>query len=338
MIKRITTVILAVICLLPLTLSVAYADFANPSTLTVVLRYDGGPLSGIRIAICRVAQIREDKGNIVFDTVPAFSGAGVDLTDLSTEKNVALAAVLNAYASAHNIGRNIALTDNGGGAFFKDLSAGLYLVAQDDSENSEYIMAPYMVMVPSLNPSDREPGYNVISHPKTEPTRRNDETVSVSVFKLWEGAGSHPTGVQAQLYRNGAPHGSPSTLNSGNYWSYTWNNLSPNYTWTVDEVEMPAGYMKTVSGGVRNGFIITNAKDPTCTPSPTPTPTTALQTTPTNKPGSTGAPYKSPKTEDTANMWLWITLIAVSSFGLIAILLVLNAKRPAFACKRKKNG
>jgi len=330
--KQILAAILILCCLLPL--SLANAGFEDPSTLTVVLRYDDAPLPGIRISVCRVAEIRENNGSITFDTVAAFIGAGADFSNLGTaERNLAQAAILDAYAAAHNISRSTALTNSLGGAIFEDLPAGLYLVAQDDMEDSEYSMVPYLVMVPSIDQSTKITDNDVISHPKTEPTKRDAETISVSVYKLWTGGCNHPSSIQVQLYCNGSPFGAPVTLHSGNYWSHTWDNLNPDDTWTVDEPNVPAGYTKTVSGCARNGFIITNTKceggtpGPTCAPTCTPGPTCPPGTTPTPKPGKPGKPGDSPKTGDESNIPLWIALFVVSILGLIAMLRILIGKR-----------
>jgi len=329
--KQILAVILILCCLLPL--SFANAGFEDPSTLTVVLEYDNEPLPGIRIAICRVADVRENNGSINFDTVAAFVGAGADFSNLGTaERNLAQAAILDAYAAAHNIGRSVATTNSAGGATFENLPAGLYLVAQDDAENSEYSMAPYLVMVPNMDADTRVTDNNVVSHPKTGPTKRDGETISVSVYKLWIGGCNHPSSVQVQLYRNGTPHGSPVTLNAGNYWSHTWDNLDPDDTWTVDEPNVPAGYTKTVSGCARNGFIITNAKNPDGTPGPTCAPTCTPGPTATPKPGKPGG---SPKTDDKNKIPLWVTLAVASLLGLLALLWVLIPKRCVFAISDK---
>ena len=259
--KRITTVIFTVALMLATVPGAAYALNAEALSLTVVMKADDELLRGISVAVCRVADAKTDKGSVVYTAVPAFAGAGADFTNLTKARNIALAANLDAYAAANNIPRGVKVTGSDGKAAYADLSPGLFLVAQVDSENSEYIIAPYLVAVPGAHPTLRGAmEYNVVALPKTEPVKRDAETTSVRVFKMWKGADSHPASVQVQLLKNGQAHAAAVTLNAGNHWSHTWNGLSPADTWTVDEFDVPAGYTKDISGSAKTGYIITNTK------------------------------------------------------------------------------
>ena len=106
--KRLTSIFIAMICALTLlTPAVAYAAIDEElSNLTVVMNYGGEKLGGINVSICRVADAKEVSGGIVYDTTPAFSGAGADFTNLTETKNIAQAASLNTYkyaADGHEI-------------------------------------------------------------------------------------------------------------------------------------------------------------------------------------------------------------------------------------------
>ena len=162
--KRLIAVIFAAVCLLlPVTSAVSAAaelpSLTANASLTVVMRYGKIALPGIHVAVCRVAEAREENGRISYVAAQAFSGTGADFANLTGAKNIALAASLNAYASANNIPRGTRSTDSSGRAVFTGLPAGLYLVAQLDSENSEYITVPYLVSVLD----------DVTAYPKTEP-------------------------------------------------------------------------------------------------------------------------------------------------------------------------
>jgi hypothetical protein len=307
--KRLLSIALAALMLLAL-LATGAAATSQPPTLTVAMKYGNTPLGGIHVAVCRVADLKEK----AYVSTQAFAGAGADFTNLTKEKNIALAASLNAYAIANDVPRSVKVTDSGGKAVYAALAPGLYLVAQVDGENSEYIIAPYLVAV-------RE---DVTASPKSEPIKRSTESVSVSVTKIWKGAGGHPGSVQVQLYRDGKPHGAPVTLSGDNHWTHTWADLSAADPWTVDEINVPAGYAKAVSGSVSSGFFITNTKqEPPSTPGePTSPPSPAV-----------------PKTEDTSNMLLWVTLIACSFFGLIAVFFfALKTRRVARVRARGSGG
>ena len=84
--------------------------------------------------------------------------------------------------------------------------------------------------------------------------------IDVSVKKVWYGADvAHPTSIQVTLYRDGVAYDTV-TLSKANGWSYTWENLTDEFEWTVDEPSVPSGYTKTVR---RNGysFTITNTHE-----------------------------------------------------------------------------
>ena len=261
--KRFLSVLLATACLLMLAPNVPRALGLELSSLTVAMKYNGEPLGGQGVAVCLAASAREVNGSVVFEPAAAFAGAGADFTNLTKERNIALAASLNAYAAAHSVARTTRVTDSGGRAVFTDLVAGLYLVTQADSEQSEYIIAPYLVAVPVMNERTRMWDYNVTTYPKTEPLRRG-RVNSLSVYKVWAGAASPAGGILVQLYRDGVPYGNCVTLDAGNLWSHTWDNLGQDgtWTWTVDEFDVPEGFAKAISGGASGGFVITNTFGP----------------------------------------------------------------------------
>ena len=92
----------------------------------------------------------------------------------------------------------------------------------------------------------------------------------VSVTKVWDDAedqdGLRPATIQVQLYANGNPYGEPVTLNAEKL-SHTWTKLYVNENgepikYTVDEVEVPEGYDKDITGSAAEGYTITNTHIP----------------------------------------------------------------------------
>ena len=111
--------------------------------------------------------------------------------------------------------------------------------------------------------------------------------------------------MQVQLYKEGEAFGNPVILKSDNGWTYVWNELDKTFNWTVDELNVPANYIKTISGDAENGYIITN------------TYTTKVSTEkPTANPKSQSGTIAGPKTGDNSNIWLWFAVMAASTVGI----------------------
>jgi len=75
----------------------------EPLSLTVIMKYEDEPLSGINIAVCRVADAAEESDwdradGVIYKKAEAFTALELNFTDLETEKNIALAKILYAYA------------------------------------------------------------------------------------------------------------------------------------------------------------------------------------------------------------------------------------------------
>ncbi|MCL2772322.1 MAG: Cna B-type domain-containing protein, partial [Oscillospiraceae bacterium] len=117
-------------------------------------------------------------------------------------------------------------------------------------------------------------GFNEFREVNNEFIGKSNALITLKVSKVWANVypqNSHPDRVTVRLYRNNIPYGSSITLSSSNSWTYTWTGLDKNDKWTVDEINVPDGYIKTVSGSTNIGFIITNTKQSSTTPPPTTT-------------------------------------------------------------------
>jgi len=104
-------------------------------------------------------------------------------------------------------------------------------------------------------------------------THKPDKT-KVSVKKVWNDADNadeiRPESIKVQLYKNGNTKVYDAVeLSEKNNWSYTWEELptmenNEDIIYTVDEVEIPAGYEKEVTNK-ETKFIITNTHIPDVT-------------------------------------------------------------------------
>lgn len=99
------------------------------------------------------------------------------------------------------------------------------------------------------------------------------EDTKISVEKVWDDNndqdGIRPTTIKVQLYADGKASGRTVELSENNNWKYTWNDLDKqkdgeDIVYTVDEIEIPAGYTKTVTNKGA-AFTITNTHKPGAT-------------------------------------------------------------------------
>ena len=129
-----------------------------------------------------------------------------------------------------------------------------------------------------------------------------------TVSKVWDDTddkdGIRPASVQVQLNKAGEAFGEPVTLSADNKWTYTFEDLTAydkdgsEIEYTIDEVEVPRGYTKTVVSE-ENTVTITNAHTLNPTPTPTSTPTPTTPPTPTKTPTPTSTPTPESKSDKT---------------------------------------
>ena len=129
-----------------------------------------------------------------------------------------------------------------------------------------------------------------------------------TVSKVWDDTddkdGIRPASVQVQLNKAGEAFGEPVTLSEDNEWTYTFEDLTAydkdgsEIEYTIDEVEVPRGYTKTVVSE-EDTVTITNVHTLNPTPTPTITPTPTTTPTPTATPTPTSTPTPESKSDKT---------------------------------------
>lgn len=99
------------------------------------------------------------------------------------------------------------------------------------------------------------------------------DVTKISVEKVWDDNndqdGIRPAAIKVQLYADGKASGRTVELSENNGWKYTWKDLDKqkdgeDIVYTVDEVEVPDGYIKTVTSK-GTAFTITNTHTPETT-------------------------------------------------------------------------
>lgn len=139
-----------------------------------------------------------------------------------------------------------------------------------------------------------------------------EKTVEVLVEKIWKlnDGGTATESVKVALLRNGAEY-SVVTLDESNGWSHTWRGLDPQYSWTVQEIDVPHGFEAAVDRISDNHYTITNDDLPN---------------------GSLDIPEDSnttnvPPTGDTSNRGLWLMLLLLSGAGFVGFVVYGNHKK-----------
>lgn len=94
-----------------------------------------------------------------------------------------------------------------------------------------------------------------------------EETTEIRANKEWtiDDGGTRADFVTVQLYCDGQPWGDPVTLSDSNDWTTLWEELPVGHSWSVVEINVPAGF--TSSATQEDGVItITNDDIPTDIP------------------------------------------------------------------------
>ena len=139
--------------------------------------------------------------------------------------------------------------------------------------------------------------------------------VIVTVEKIWDdnGRSTRPEEVIVTLYRDGEVFESV-TLNKTNQWTYVWDDLTDEYTWTVDELMVPDGYEKIVENN-ENNWTITNSYIPEIVP----------YNDTTEIPAETPQ-FKAPNTSDDLNAVVW-GMLNVTSILCFFFLILMKKKK-----------
>ncbi len=154
------------------------------------------------------------------------------------------------------------LTDEYGEVKFTGLAAGTYTIKENLGERaSQYDVEIENNGVIVLTEENENDDYFDITVTNTVIIPGEIEKIDVTGTKIWTGGGpsTKPT-IELQLYRDGEAFGEPITLENGET-TYTWEELDKtdsddnNYEYTIDEVEVPTRYRKSIS---EDGLTITN--------------------------------------------------------------------------------
>lgn len=278
LIRAITSLLMCALLMTGMCLTALGAfDRDRTGSLTIeLITYDKDPVAGGTFKIYYVASIIDDgsqelRYKLDGEFAYAESIDGLIINNVKFSDQVMDAAkILQKYVA--NVPEEEVITHNrstDGNTVPDELKLGIYLVVQTAAPSGYTTADPLLVYVPMMNSDGNGWDYAITAQPKVE--RRSSpppggDTTSVTATKVWDDAGyeaERPSSVEVGLYRDGALYGQAVTLSASNNWTYTWRNLSTDYTWTADELEAPDGYIVLVDPGTGGQFTITNMREET---------------------------------------------------------------------------
>ena len=216
-------------CLLPMTLF-ADSDFMN---LTVTC-----PVSNMQVSLYRVADVN-------YKLVDAFSKYSIDLKqDVQGAANALENRILMDGIEADAC----VTSDSLGNASFTGLESGIYLVVGKEVIQDGVFYMPQVSLVSLTGDLSVDLKYET-----------SDKPSRIHVLKVWkkDNKKSRPKSIEVCLLRSDGIVVDKVKLNSDNQWSYTWDNLSTSYTYSVMETSVPSGYKESCTRE-KDTIVLTN--------------------------------------------------------------------------------
>ena len=226
----------------------------------------GCPAEGLEFSLYRVADYKDTGG---FALTEKFQNYRVSL---ESDEWRGTARTLADYAERDGIQADAVLKSGSDKTVcFENLSRGLYLVKGQEIEVQENgkakISVPPVSLIALPDASQKDPLHIKVNMKYDEEESDNIEVsqTKIHVLKVWkqDQAKERPASVQVDLLRtdqDGTTTVADSQiLEKENQWSYTWEDLSSQVSWSVVETEVPSGYTVSTSRE-GNTVVLTNTK------------------------------------------------------------------------------
>lgn len=216
-------------CFLPMTLF-ADSDFMNLDVSC--------PASNMQVSLYRVADVN-------YNLVDAFSRYSIDLKqDVQGAANALENRILMDGIEADAC----VTSDSVGNASFSGLESGIYLVVGKEVFQDGVFYMPQVSLVSLSGNLSVDLKYEM-----------SDKPSRIHVLKVWkkDNKKSRPKSIEVCLLRSDGIVVDRVVLNSDNQWSYTWDNLSTSYTYSVMETSVPSGYKESCTRE-KDTIVLTN--------------------------------------------------------------------------------
>ena len=216
-------------CFLPMTL------FADSDFMNLVVSC---PVSNMQVSLYRVADVN-------YKLVDAFSHYSIDLKqDVQGAANALENRILMDGIEADAC----VISDSVGNASFTGLESGIYLVVGKEVFQDGVFYMPQVSLVSLSGDLSVDLKYET----SVKPSR-------IHVLKVWkrDNKKSRPKSIEVCLLRSDGIVVDRVVLNSDNQWTYTWDNLSTSYTYSVMETSVPSGYKESCTRE-KDTIVLTN--------------------------------------------------------------------------------
>ncbi|WP_317314825.1 Cna B-type domain-containing protein [Holdemanella biformis] len=216
-------------CFLPMTLF-ADSDFMNLDVSCSI--------SDMQVSLYRVADEN-------YNLVDAFSHYSIDLKqDVQGAANALENRILMDGIEADAC----VSSDSSGKASFTGLESGIYLVVGKEVFQDGVFYMPQVSLVSLSGDLSVDLKYEM-----------SDKPSRIHVLKVWkkDNKKSRPKSIEVCLLRSDGIVVDRVVLNSDNQWSYTWDNLSTSYTYSVMETSVPSGYKESCTRE-KDTIVLTN--------------------------------------------------------------------------------
>lgn len=216
-------------CFLPMTL------FADSDFMNLVVNC---PVSNMQVSLYRVADEN-------YNLVDAFSHYSIDLKqDVQGAANALENRILmdGIEADASNS------SDSSYKASFSGLESGIYLVVGKEVFQDGVFYMPQVSLISLSGDLSMDLKYEM-----------SDKPSRIHVLKVWkkDNKKSRPKSIEVCLLRSDGIVVDKVILNSDNQWTYTWDNLSTSYTYSVMETSVPSGYKESCTRE-KDTIVLTN--------------------------------------------------------------------------------
>lgn len=216
-------------CFLPMTL------FADSDFMNLVVNC---PVSNMQVSLYRVADEN-------YNLVDSFSRYSIDLKqDVQGAANALENRILMDGIEADTC----VTSDSVGNASFTGLESGIYLVVGKEVFQDGVFYMPQVSLVSLSGDLSVDLKYEM-----------SDKPSRIHVLKVWkkDNKKSRPKSIEVCLLRSDGIVVDKVILNSDNQWTYTWDNLSTSYTYSVMETSVPSGYKESCTRE-KDTIVLTN--------------------------------------------------------------------------------